>query len=920
MQSSNLRISFHHGTLSIKGEEVEKVAAKWKEVLQLPKEMLEPRQLRDGELAHHITLLTSSEMQSLSPQFCGEMESLGSTHIDDIDIVDLGIGKFSSASNIVVYAILFIPWGNQLRSRLGLAPKDFHITLGFSVSDVYDISKGLDTISTWSNLELLAQRFGNSSFIDRIFQFSSCYDQIIEITQHLVYNFLMIPRVWDEESQTTTLKAICAWSMKKLIQSVYLSDIAFFLLDRGVLFGLKVLCYLSVRHQVPISESQIKSKFPLLVTDRLKDSYQELKLFRILNVWLSPAVSKHAMAVSLDCTNNVVDLNSLPRNFSWVSLAIDESFRTSTNVGRVQYLCGSAIPSNTAHILSLRGVGVRSILTIHENQLPVDLRRFIEEQGMRSFHFAVEDRTPPTIPQLEDMCNIIHEEVKRGHGVLVHCQGGVGRTNTVIVAYLVWSQRMSASDAIAQVTNERKVLLTVSQEKLLREWWSHVVNDLRSEFEDSAPVTVGDTTGNAPKKIVEIPLSLDLPPLLLMCGYAASGKSTFSKALTSANPEVFTRVNKDEMRGKGQIEDVFTRSLRKVSSGRRGSGCIVVDCCNLTVQKRKEWLDMAHKGRAWCIFFDFHVEDCKTRIRHRQGHPTIPPGEAGIKVLRSMERQLVPPTAEEGFERVIVIQSHHDVCQLLSDWGISSDYLQFQSCVEAEVTHLDGLLKFPRTPHAFNLGSATRDDKIVSQAELSVLFGADNMVFIEEKLDGANMGLFINSSGRIIAQNRSHFISSSYHPQFALLDKWIARHTEQLWQIMEPGRHILYGEWLYATHSVYYNKLPGWFIAYDLFDRETNSFLSRPDFDVVMSTVSIPRAPTLFVGKVSGMDELLGLISGPSQFNDDRREGIVIRVCDSTGKKMLGRSKIVRSDFIAGNERWNRSAVLQVNALAPFES
>ena len=118
------------------------------------------------------------------------------------------------------------------------------------------------------------------------------------------------------------------------------------------------------------------------------------------------------------------------------------------------------------------------------------------------------------------------------------------------------------------------------------------------------------------------------------------------------------------------------------------------------------------------------------------------------------------------------------------------------------------VFKFPKIPHAINLGAATRDDKISSMAELELIFGnikqrcggggggggggesGRRRVYVEEKIDGANMGLFITLKGKIVAQNRSHFITSAYHAQFGPLDKWIAKHSADLWEILEPGRHV----------------------------------------------------------------------------------------------------------------------------------
>lgn len=49
--------------------------------------------------------------------------------------------------------------------------------------------------------------------------------------------------------------------------------------------------------------------------------------------------------------------------------------------------------------------------------------------------------------------------------------------------------------------------------------------------------------------------------------------------------------------------------------------------------------------------------------------------------------------------------------------------------------------KFPRTTHILNLGSATRDDLVLDAKDVRRLLV--NNVIIEEKIDGANLGISI---------------------------------------------------------------------------------------------------------------------------------------------------------------------------------
>jgi len=293
-----------------------------------------------------------------------------------------------------------------------------------------------------------------------------------------------------------------------------------------------------------------------------------------------------------------------------------------------------------------------------------------------------------------------------------------------------------------------------------------------------------------------------------------------------------------------------------------------------------------------------------------------------------MSKQLVAPTLHEGFEKLTHITSEEQVTQLLrEEWRVAS------ACIETPTSTLSShepkLIKFPRTPHICNLGAATRDDKLLSQNELNALIdkksesGGEVICYIEEKVDGANMGIFIDDKlNKIMVQNRSHFVSSSYHPQFAPLDKWIAKHSKDLWSVLEPSRHILYGEWVHATHSVFYNKLPDWFVAFDCYDKHTGAFLSRQELSTMLASTSIHMVPLIYEGAVHSINHLKSFMDGTSAYSDNvTKEGIVLKVVDKSTQRMTqnGRAKLVRSDFIAGNERWNRTSKLQTNSLAHYE-
>lgn len=167
----------------------------------------------------------------------------------------------------------------------------------------------------------------------------------------------------------------------------------------------------------------------------------------------------------------------------------------------------------------------------------------------------------------------------------------------------------------------------------------------------------------------------------------------------------------------------------------------------------------------------------------------------------------------------------------------------------------------------------------------------------------------------IRVQNRSHWISSAEHAQFRRLDTWIADHASGLRRLLErdsqfPERYILYGEWMIARHSIHYTSLPAPFLAFDLFDRLDGTFLSRSALSSALRGTSIYQVPLIQETDSITKGEVLRLLERISAFSSERVEGVYIRTEDASRRLTLSRGKVVRRDFMAGNEHWSKGPLV----------
>lgn len=73
-------------------------------------------------------------------------------------------------------------------------------------------------------------------------------------------------------------------------------------------------------------------------------------------------------------------------------------------------------------------------------------------------HIDVEDDpTTQLLPFFDVCCRYIHHALATGN-VLVHCGKGISRSATIVIAYLMWSQRLSLDESLWFVYTKRRII------------------------------------------------------------------------------------------------------------------------------------------------------------------------------------------------------------------------------------------------------------------------------------------------------------------------------------------------------------------------------------------------------------------------------------------------------------------------------
>lgn len=231
------------------------------------------------------------------------------------------------------------------------------------------------------------------------------------------------------------------------------------------------------------------------------------------------------------------------------------------------------------------------------------------------------------------------------------------------------------------------------------------------------------------------------------------------------------------------------------------------------------------------------------------------------------------------------------------------------------------LKKYPRTRHleSSRFQHGDHDMEAVAFADVRGQF-----LVVEEKMDGANTGVSFDEQGRLLLQSRGHYLTGGPRERhFDLFKQWANSHAEDLYLALGE-RFIMYGEWLYAKHTCFYDRLPHYFMEFDIYDREADLFLSTARRRALLAGLPVVSVAVLWEGRPHKLAEVTKLVA-PSLFKSpqwrdrlveagaaagvsaaqvlaetdghDAMEGIYIKIEDD--ERVLDRLKWVRASFLS---------------------
>lgn len=187
------------------------------------------------------------------------------------------------------------------------------------------------------------------------------------------------------------------------------------------------------------------------------------------------------------------------------------------------------------------------------------------------------------------------------------------------------------------------------------------------------------------------------------------------------------------------------------------------------------------------------------------------------------------------------------------------------------------ILKYPRTQHIE--GSRKQEgDEDLDSAPFSEI--TNRHIVIEEKMDGANSGISFSDEGELLLQSRGHYLNGGARERhFALFKTWASTFSSQLYEVL-GNRYVMYGEWMYAKHTIFYTDLQHYFLEFDIYDKQENIFLSTNERQFFWEALPfIMPVKILFSGKLQKLSQLTDFVT-KSHFINEQQYAILNKECE----------------------------------------
>jgi len=214
--------------------------------------------------------------------------------------------------------------------------------------------------------------------------------------------------------------------------------------------------------------------------------------------------------------------------------------------------------------------------------------------------------------------------------------------------------------------------------------------------------------------------------------------------------------------------------------------------------------------------------------------------------------------------------------------------------------------KMPSMKHLPWSQEDARQQKWLSEKNVEEIFHGSKVIVLE-KLDGANA---------CMTREKVYARSHSAEPHRDSWDYLKKRHREELgWRIGEDM--AVFGEYLYARHSIKYTELPAYFVVFGVYSKSLDAWYDWKTTKAVAANLDLPYAPEIALGEFESFDWDEMMPEGESKYGDTR-EGYVVRKLGGFNNDALivNMVKCVRENHVRTEElHWRKGGSTETNDL-----
>jgi atypical dual specificity phosphatase len=196
--------------------------------------------------------------------------------------------------------------------------------------------------------------------------------------------------------------------------------------------------------QIPLKLEQVKQDVSKQKTYALPPKIDKLRVVQaatpqppMRQLIELPKPSKDGVSIVAEIGKVVVPASRGPKGFSWIVPGM---------------LAGCPMPGVSAPIdydLDLLvGMGITVLITLTEEDL---YQGELKSAGLRNIHLPIYDREAPSLNQMHMLLLRMQKLLEQGDVLAVHCLAGIGRTGTVLAAWMIKEGGLAATEAIRRL-------------------------------------------------------------------------------------------------------------------------------------------------------------------------------------------------------------------------------------------------------------------------------------------------------------------------------------------------------------------------------------------------------------------------------------------------------------------------------------